>query len=530
MTSELYQPYQGEGPELGDYVSGGPDYGEMPYEALMAKFDFTNDGDTEYLYEQDARHTLKDRRPDAPTMSHEEARKTTHNAGHLNVRYYGGRGTLNAPAHPEINLSLMDKEPRRNFDGPDMRELRLQGDARMRFINFGSGNDDRAITGGFWREDQVRNDKKKLDQWAKIRMKIFSTSRDNRRESMRRSYVHASNVNKVDMGVHRYGDYIKDQALNPQRKTTVLSNENLRRSHWYNLHTSDHRFNVAQYGENRNRKLTRSTRRLTDERHCRVDDDEVCADDERPILYKTLNILQAELVNAMHHVTRDQDFHISNDAQIRKLSDIKHDIETILFKINQDADAYESTESMTRRPGRDTKSAGMNMDILEDASRDSDVANAALMYKSVTEGEDYVKQRFEANPDADSSDGQRTQDRQTAKQVRKKSNQYGNSQMEVNGTTLSAKSYKSAKAQIANQMKTAATHAFGTESRDEQIKKSASGVEQRQNRVTAASSMRKMGDNYLATRFGGSGKKYTNMNINKYGDSASVNFDNSMRA
>jgi len=317
-----YDKYQKSVPtEISYNLDVAMPYGDMPNEALMAKFEETQDlDDGEDQYDNYARDTLRDFSSDPIGLESDMVRRdATAASGMVNTRYYGGRGKLNNPAHPEMFLGETTRDPRGVATDPNMLELKRQSEARMRFVRF-SADADNSVHEGRWSESQAYN-KSRLQTHKAVRdrARIFSTSKDGRREGLRREYYpHVSNVNKVQEDLSRFrpagsdfSDYIADYALNPQKKTAQLSDTILTNSRLYHQFSPDHEFSVARYGEDARRK------RITESRTSRVQDavaehyfdipgGEYVEAEGNSKAFKAAGILMGAIVNQKHQSQQDQ--------------------------------------------------------------------------------------------------------------------------------------------------------------------------------------------------------------------------------
>jgi len=517
-----YSKYQGPPPDISYTIDIGLPYGKMPDEALVSKFEYTNEGDNiEYMYDEFSRETLKDRRPDTATFEYEEPRKSISNKGYLNTLHYGGRGEYNYPAHPEINTEITDREPRRTFTDPDYRELRMQEDARMRFVNFYPGNDDNSISSGSWRENQVRDAKKHMFNLLKPRMRIFSTSEDGRREGMRRSYEYKSNIDKVQYD-KTYGDTILDWSLNPQRKTIVLSNELIRNTRWYHRHTPDHEFTVAKYGENpRKMKLNISENKtqMYEGDIGKYSEDVTCED--LTVAYKNIGILMGTLVSQKYKIKEDIDKKESTDAQIRKLSEMRSNIEKILFETVHDTEYYNSDETQSRKTSKPVKETHKSIINVRDNLKPANYYHEAmLMYKSLDPSNDVVSIKFKAIDDENKVDmrGEEYQARKTCRE-----NMHSGMKdtvIEVDDKTLSIKSYKSSKTNPNEKKKNMLNpELFGNNSDNTQDRK-VSHTNYRITNTKDISQNLEFPDNDMIDHYGGRIGKYgSKLKVRRYADS-----------
>lgn len=379
-------------------------YGEMPDEALAAKFEETQYyNDSEDVYDNYARRNLKDWSPDPVSLESDFPRRNYEAAGVLNIRYNGGRGKENMPSHPEAFLELTEREPRGVNTDPDMRKMVQQQGARMRFIRFGADADN-SVPEGVWSESEAFYKSRILtQQMIQPRLKVFSTSKDGRREGLRRDYYpHKSVVNKIEEDINAFRpqsstftDYITDYALNPQRKTVFLSNDITRRTRLYNSFLPDHEFKVARYGENPRK------RRLTGKVGSHIGDVEyedytggateenILNEDSNPVM-KSAGILMGAIVKQRTETHNDTDYGASADSQAdRKTAALKRDLTIILRETDQDASFSASNHSITVKTANPQQSDHLarvqEANHIRPAHHD---LNAEIMYKSVQPGAD----------------------------------------------------------------------------------------------------------------------------------------------
>jgi hypothetical protein len=437
-----------------DYsIDIGGRYGAIPNDMIMSKFEETDIGDDEYDYDNYARRTLIDRRPDTNLLASEEPRgRVNSSSGFLNLRHYGHRGDANDAAHPEMFLGFggeEDADQRGVVVDPDFKKLKSQHDARMRFVSWNSDADN-SVTSGGRSESQAISDQQKVNQLTRSRFKQFTTSKDCRREGIRRTFKHNSDINKTIL-VKTFGEYITDKALNPQRKTTILSNKLIRNSKWYHLNTTDHEFAVARYGESGRKRLTKTTAN----HQTMVDQDGEFKKSDETKCFKNVGLLMSEIVAAkkdLHNAQHDIDFEKSVDSQARKHEQIASDLSLILREMVQDSEFKKSDISMT------TKTAALSP--IEHLARvvslnhmlpASHYLNAELMYKAVKPGADYRKIKDEIVTDGQSI-GIEDVKSIFGKSARKDTvTGKKESHMEVDGESMSAVSYKHVKQAIADE-------------------------------------------------------------------------------
>lgn len=391
-------------------------YGEMPDEALAAKFEETQYyNDSEDVYDNYARRNLKDMSPDPVTLESDLPRRNYDAMGRLNLRYYGGRGKENDPSHSEMFFELTEKEPRGIATDPDMRKMVQQQGARMRFKRF-SADADNSISQGRWSESEAFYKSRVLpQQMMQPRMKIFTTSKDGRREGMRRDYYpHKSLVNKVEEDLSEFRpqsatftDYITDYALNPQRRTVFLSNDITRRTRLYNSFLPDHEFQVARYGENPRK------RRLTGKVGSHVGDveyedytggatEENILNEDPSMAIKSAGILMGAIVKQRSQAQTDADYGKSADTQAnRKTAALQRDLTAVLHEVRQDAHFSASDNTLlvkTATPQeRDHLARVQEANHIRPAHHQ---LNAEIMYKSVQPGADTESLKHEVIRDA----------------------------------------------------------------------------------------------------------------------------------
>lgn len=440
--------------EISYNVDTAMSYGEMPNEALIQKFEETPYlEDCEDVYENYARDTLKDQSPGPASLASDAVRKNYNSKGYLNLLHKGGRGEYNAPAHPEAFLELTEREPRGIATDPDFRKLKEQEEARMRFIRF-SPDADHSISQGNWSESERFYKSRILTQKAiQPRLRVFTTSKDGRREGMRRDmYPHKSFVNKVQEDLTRFRpqdytftDYITDYALNPQRRSVFTSNMLTDRK-LYNMFTTDHEFQVAKYGQDaRKRKLTQSMKsRIGD---VQTEDNVPTTCEDKSKAYKAIGLLMGAVVAQKHKADADQQYGIKEeghglDTQTRKMQALQKDLNQIMHAVKNDVDFKHSDNTQTRKndtPQRQEHLA--RMVHYNHAKPAHHLFNVELMYKAVQPGADTTKLKHQIVSDDNSIKyedltimGKRA-DKEIISGVK-------DTIMEVDGQSLTTQSYK----------------------------------------------------------------------------------------
>lgn len=385
-------------------------YGEMPDAALIAKFEETDDlEDGEDQYYDYAREVAKDFSPDAIGLESDEPRRNYNAKGFLNLRYDGGRGEFNNPRHPEMFLELTENEPRHGMVDPDFKRLREQERFRAeRYVRF-SADADNSVHEGRWSEPGAFYRSRYAVQKAlQPRLRIFSTSKDGRREGLRRdTYPHRSYVNKVEEDMERIGkgntsatsgsfaEYITDYALNPQRRTMIISNEIIRNSRLYQQFTTDHEFAVAKYGQDsRKRTLKGQTRSYletadnTDNRG-KLIDGETDTNEGKTRAYKAAGIIMGAMVDQRDKVKHDTDGGETHDSQARKHEILKTNLNGVLWEAKTShekenfANQGNSQNNGKTAPHMDRVHLARAQDLDSHAKPAHQYINAEIMYKSV---------------------------------------------------------------------------------------------------------------------------------------------------
>jgi hypothetical protein len=426
-------------------------FGEMPKEALIAKFEETDTGESEYALEAYQRETLADFRPDPRSLEQDQVQRNNQSAGFLNHRYTGTRSGQEV-AHPELFLGFHgpeDRDPRRTFTDPDFNELKKQQDARMKYVRWNSDADN-SITGGGWREDHVMAAKQDLIKSSKKRLKIFSTSKDGRREGMNRTWEHRSIAEKIDGGNPDMTDYIRDAAITPQRKTVILSNTELSGGKFYNQRQPDHEFAVARYGDNpRSSRLTGET----SSKKTRYDGEAAEYESDQSRAYKNAGVLMGMLVGQKRAGRQDMEHQESTNTQTRKQAEIKRDLSrlgAVMGRGSNEGDFANSDNTMITKSLTPGSQHASRSSISNHAKPDHHYLNAELMYKSVAPGADTlkIKQRIITNQTRHELEQMSTQTRKSDIKILKTRDKKTRSWMEMDGESTSTVNYKTNLAHI----------------------------------------------------------------------------------
>lgn len=376
-----------EGGEIKYSINIGGRYGDMPNDYLAAKFESTDDQDqAEYAYEEFGRRQLVDRRPDPATFAYEEPRQGAGvRSGILNLHHTGTRSGA-TPRHPEAFLDDTWGDPRGIATDPDFKQLRRQEQARMRFVRM-SADADHSITGGGVAEEQNIARLNQIKREVAPRYKIFSTSRDGKRNGMSRVFTHESSIKKTERPSQSYGDTILDAALTPQRHTTILSNIDIRRSKAYHQFTTDHEFAVAKYGaDGRTRKLSMDVKPLE-----YTDTDSELSESAKTEMYRGLVASLSEAVKQKSQGQHDTDHAAETMTQAaRRAAAIAKDLSRLLYAA-QSTTAFASSDTTMcmKSPGTPKQAQSGVMTTVQDGSEPVvQTLNSQIIRRGVKKCED----------------------------------------------------------------------------------------------------------------------------------------------
>jgi hypothetical protein len=420
-------------------------FGEMPAEAIISKFEETDTGESEYTLEAYQRETLADFRPDPRSFEQDQPQTNNQSAGFLNQRYTGTRSGQEVH-QPELFLGFHgpeDRDPRRTFTDPDFDKLKEQHEARTKYVRW-DADADNSITGGGWREDQVQAGKQYLIKSAKQRTKVFSTSKDGKRNGMNRSWEHRSVAENVDGKYEDMSDFIRDSGITPQRKTVILSNLELSSGKFYNRHIPDHEFTVARYGDNPRSAVLVSE---LGSKALKYDGEAATGESDESVAYKTMGVLMSKIVEQKHKA--DQDTETTESAQSRAykhalLTDDLTKLTHALGSKSHDADFKNSDNSFTSKSLTPGKNHASDKGVANHAKPDHLYLSAELMYKSVQPGADTVKikrqiERMNTSHELREGAAQSRKNNHATENTRNKKSR---TQMKVDGESLATVNYK----------------------------------------------------------------------------------------
>lgn len=364
----------------------------MPSSMLAEKFEETDLGPDEDAYDMHVRREICDWTGDRNLMEHERSRGGVNaRKGLLELRTNGHRGTADVET-PEIFLGFggpEDRDPRGINVDPDMKEMVRQQNARMRFVRFTPDHSD-DTTGGGRSEGQVMADNQRLFRIKRDRLKVFDRQIDGRREGLRRTYKHKSDVAKQVL-VQSYGDFIKDYALNPQRRANIISNSIIRDSKLWRSETADADMGIARYSQICRRGGVKSS---SQNRVTAATTDANFKDADKSKNYRAVGLLLANIVRGKKtlHSSGDIDMYSSEDVRVRKSAPAARDLAAVLRAMVNDADLEDGHNTVTRRAAAGRTTAVVMRDTVQNHIEPAHFAlNAEIIYRSVKPGGDTRK-------------------------------------------------------------------------------------------------------------------------------------------
>ncbi len=372
-------------------------FGDFAPSILMAKYEETDIGNDEDVYDNYARDTLVDQRPDTNLFACEEARGGVNaRSGYLELIHGGHRGSVDTPYVPERFDQFIgpeDQDPRgNNNDGaPDMKQLRRQEDARMRFVRWNADGCDN-ITGGTRAERKEIADQQSVWAGWKSRLKVFDRQLDGRRNGLRREYRYKSQVPKQVL-IQSYGDYMKDDALTPQRRGAFICREVIRNSKAWREETLDSDLAFARYTQICKQKRTGGAiSRVADGRDERHVDNDVSTTETGPKYFKAAGLLMSNIVRGKRQAM-DTDIvdPATSGVVVRKTGPFVKDLNVILKSITagpmEDGRNTMAGKTAPRVPLEHTGRAV----VYNHLAPAHHALNAEILYKNVSEGGDLRK-------------------------------------------------------------------------------------------------------------------------------------------
>lgn len=498
-------------------------YGQLPMEMLTTKFEETDMGGDESSYDSYARKTLTNWGPDTNQFEHEAPRGGTEaRAGRLNTRLYGHRGTADLPNHPEMFLGFQgmgDADPRGVTTDPNMSLMADQQRARMRFVRF-SPDGNESITSGARNEWKIMEDQQTVFKWVRNQMKWFATQKDGRREGLRRTWQHRPDVTKCVV-VRGYGDYITNQALNPQRRSVLISDKIIRDSVAYRTNCMDQDRAVMRYGASGRKRVVKDTsNRVAD-----ATTDGRFSQQDVGKCYKAMSLLLSEIVRGKSQTmqmaaTGDTEHAESAGTMARKQSAAVRDLITIMKSITTDGSWGDS--DVTRMMKTATPKTIEHMAKLITFNHllpANHYLNAELMYKSVKPGADMQLIKREMLTDSKTPDlrDEKTIAMKVAKIQRQDPRAGLNSLVSISTESSKTHNYKQAKRALDRRRQNTSGEDFKQESDNTQSRKQNHEQYQVTNPGDHVQDM-KFSENKYAERHGGRlGSKYMMRDMDRDG-------------
>lgn len=357
-------------------------YGDMPYEMLMAKFEETAGEDYEQSYNNYARGTLVDRRPDAPAFEWERPRGGVNaSSGMIQLRQTGHRGDSEY-GHPEMFLGFTEGDQRGTTTDPDLNKFRDQNEARSRLQRF-DPDDTASITGGGWNEGQVQEAKVRAYTDLRGRLKVFSRTIDGRTPTLAPTFGDTSTVECVEK--EEAGDDRMGTQFGQARSPAVLVGKMIRDTHEYRTTTLDSDLQIAKYG--RICKSGQQSRRNT-----RTDmaTAEIHGDGDISSTRKTNSVLLTQMLMARQNAVGDQNMEsvLRSEAQAKKTAIISADVAKALASTRTEGDFSASDHAMIIKSAPPAPNTYRGINQVANHIRPSHEAlKEVLQYKSLKQGE-----------------------------------------------------------------------------------------------------------------------------------------------
>lgn len=321
----------------------GRTYGEPPSALLQARFEETDMGNDEYLYDDYARRTLTDWGPDKTLFEHEEPWNNK-NMAIIDLRYNGHRGKEEV-YKPEMFYGIMDKDPRGINVEPDLKQARTQHEARTRYHKF-TPNGPLQITSGNRAETRIIEDKQKANTWAKKRFKIFSRQLEVKRLGAHNPIKAHKSLKCDQVCVPKYGEDMPDLAKVYLNNNTIASEKLVRDAQSYRATTADEEFAVGHYSMERRAKRFAKFNPMAMAAGS-IDSD--MDDHKSSIQYKAVGILMSKIVKQRREARLDGDLpDADRGTPAAKSAKVYQDLAAALREISQDAEfsASHTTISM----------------------------------------------------------------------------------------------------------------------------------------------------------------------------------------
>lgn len=360
------------------------EHGVMVDSMLIDRFEETNMGYEDDIYDNYARTTLTDRTPDTNKFEHEEPRGAVNqNSGMLQLRYNGHRGNADTVYRPELFLGFMgdgDRERRGINVDPDFKEVRKQHEARTRFTRF-SKDDSNFVVDGVRAERREIADKQAMFKITRNRTRVFDSEIDGRVSGKNMFTggvppITQSNVCKQVI-VQSYGDYVKDAALTPQRKAAVICDNIIRDTKEYRNSANDQDREFMRYTQTCKSGPLRMEHKV---KHGLVSASADFKQETRTKSFKAAGILMKNICNARHNLVADNDSDLANSRNTVaiKTAPISRDISIVTQGIRHEGDFAAGDDTQSRRNAAPKKRAQQITRVVQDRHLPSMHYNNAL--------------------------------------------------------------------------------------------------------------------------------------------------------
>lgn len=356
--------------------------GGMPYNMLTSKFEETN-LPHENVYDSYARNTLTNWGPDTTFLEHEKPRGANNRQyGKLQLQYYGHRGDEDTPyraEHFDGFAGPENQDPRGINVDPDMKQDRIQHEARMRYHRFNADQSEHITSGGI-SEPQVIQNKQGVFNYCKNNLRVFDRQLDGRRTGLSRAYEHTTPAKSQIHGIS-YGEFIKDSAMTPQNRANILCESIKNSSEWRDLTLED--LNIIDYNT-----ICRKLCNKTTNAHfggMKTSDIKTYSALEHGIKYFTAAKLVSDLIKTRQMISDTNNTNVDHELLISKSADIKKCLNILLQSTDQSLSA--SDMSMIIKTGRSDSNMIWN---LSSPQHDIFALNAQIISKSVNANKDTV--------------------------------------------------------------------------------------------------------------------------------------------
>lgn len=221
-------------------------YGSMPISAYLKKMEQTCLFENENQLDDYMRSSLKNMEADKPLFESDQTRRDNHSRERLSLRHTGRR-TEAEPYLPDgtfLDYEFLNPDVRGTAVEPDMMKHRKQQEARGKFIKMGY-DDDMSVPSEGRTQSRVIKDIKGSFYQVKNRLKIFDESMGTLNTSGVRHGVKDTQDRCLQTQDERAPELSEELCKTRSNKVVDLSNNTS--IGW--RRTTDHRFQVAKYGQ-----------------------------------------------------------------------------------------------------------------------------------------------------------------------------------------------------------------------------------------------------------------------------------------